>query len=411
VIHGLLLALFWFSVAFVLWAYAGFPLVLALRALRPGRRPETGGELPFVSYVVVVYNERAVIDAKLANIEAIEYPRDRLQVLVVSDGSDDGTDERVLAHAGPTPVQLIALPRLGKNAALNAGVAEARHEVLVFSDADSMLEPGALKHLVAPLSDESIGGVAGDYHYTGAAEGTSDEGEGERTYWSVDRVWKQLECHRGSVTSATGQIYAIRRAYFTPVPDGVTDDFFVSTGVMAHGRRLYFEPAARASGPVAASTEAEFRRKVRMMGRGLSSVWQRRTLLDARTTGFYAIQLFSHKVMRRLVGLPLIGLFISAPLLAWGHSPTWLFSSAPTVETLYVVAAVGQLAFHALALVGWIARRHRLGQLPLFSLPLFFDMVNLCGLLALSDFLRGRQNRGWVPHRPVANAPAAGEGR
>jgi hypothetical protein len=245
-----------------------------------------------------------------------------------------------------------------------------------------MLEPAALHRLTAPFADPSVGGVAGDYYY----EPDDAEAEGERAYWNIDRVWKLLESRAGSVTSATGQLYAIRRDCFDPVPDGVTDDFFVSTGAIDAGRRLWFEPTAVASGPVAATIEAEFGRKVRVIGRGFASVWARRRLLDPRVSGAYAIQLLSHKVLRRLVGAPLILLALSAPLL-WSLHP------------LYRVATLAQLLLHLLALGGWLLRHRQPGRLPFLALPLFFDMASLAGLLAFADFARGRQRRAWEPQR------------
>lgn len=390
------LAVFWASVALVGWPWAGFPLLLALRALRPAPRPRTTGPLPRVSVVIAVHNEAAVIGRKLANLGALAYPRDRLQVIVVSDGSDDGTCERVARHSAGPRIELLELPRVGKNAALNAGVAAASGEVLVFSDADTLLERDALERLVAPFADPAVGGVAGDFRYGG--EG--DDARGERDYWDVDRLWRRLESRAGSVTSATGQLYAIRREHFTPVPDGVTDDFYVSTGVIEAGTRLWYEPRAVAWGPPAAAVGAEYRRKVRLVGRGFASVWRRRRLLDPRRTGFYALQLASHKVLRRLAGLPLLAAAISAPLL-WDLHP------------VYRVAAVGQLAFHGLALVGWLARDRRFGRSRPFSLPLYFDMAHLAALQAFGDFLRGRSRRSWDPGRAAAveRAPVAGAER
>jgi cellulose synthase/poly-beta-1,6-N-acetylglucosamine synthase-like glycosyltransferase len=332
--------------------------------------------------VIVVHNERSVIDEKLANVEALEYPRDRLQVILASDGSDDGTNERVAAWTGDTSIELVELPRIGKNAALNAAVEAASGEILAFSDADSMLEPGALRALIAPFQDDEVGGVGGDYWYDEEIAG----GASERSYWSSDRIWKSLESRAGSMTSATGQIYAIRRALFTTVPDGVTDDFYVSTGAIDAGRRLWFEPDAVARGQVADSSDAEYRRKVRLMTRGFASVWARRRLLDPRVTGLYALQLATHKIARRLIGLPLIGLALGSALLV-------------NVHPIYTLAAIGQLALYGLAIAGWRLRDTPLGRSRLLALPAFFVMANWAGLRAGFDFLRGRRHLVWEPHR------------
>ena len=403
-------ALFWASVAIVAWTLVGWPIALALRAaLFPARAPRTqvsrsepkgsedhqaGGDLPRVSYVIVAHNERAEVDAKLANTAALDYPADRLEVIFASDGSDDGTDARVAAlwrDAGSGPRHtLCSLPRVGKNAALNAAVAAASGEILVFSDADSHLAPDAIRRLVAPLSDPAIGGVGGDFRYVGSG------GDGERAYWSFDRLWKRLECRAGSMTSATGQIYAIRAELFEPVPDGVTDDFFVSTGVVAAGKRLWFAEDAVATGRIAASARAEFRRKVRVTARGLASVWARRSLLDPRRSGFYAVQLFTHKLLRRALGIPVAVAFLCAiPL-------------APR-DLLYAGAAAAQGLVHGAALAGWWLRDRPLPRA--FALPLYLDLVLAAGVLALSDVARGRRHESWVPERSRAvAAPVLEEG-
>jgi cellulose synthase/poly-beta-1,6-N-acetylglucosamine synthase-like glycosyltransferase len=384
-------ALFWGSVGLVLYATLGWPLALALRALFPAPSPRpASSDWPRVSYLIVAHNERAEVDAKLANTAALDYPADRLEVIFASDGSDDGTDARVaqLWHGeAETPQRrLLSLPRVGKNAALNAAVSAATGEVLVFSDADSHLAPDALRRLVAPLLDPTIGAVGGDFRYVGSG------GEGERAYWSFDRLWKRLECRAGSMTSATGQIYAIRADLFQPVPDGVTDDFFVSTGAVAAGQRLWFADDAVATGRVAATARAEFRRKVRVTGRGLASVWERRALLDPRQHGFFALQLFTHKILRRALGVPVAIAFVSAVALG-------------PIDPVYAAAAVTQALVHVAALAGWCLRGR--GVARALELPLYLDVVLLAGVLALFDFARGRRHLSWVPDRaPVA--PAVG---
>jgi hypothetical protein len=387
-------ALFWSSVAVVIYATLGWPLALALRALFPAPAPRPASTAwPRVSYLIVAHNERAQVDAKLANTDALDYPADRLEVIFASDGSDDGTDARVaeLWRAAPEGPQraLLSLPRIGKNAALNAAAAAATGEVLVFSDADSHLAPDAVQRLVAPLLDPTIGAVGGDFRYAGAG------GEGERAYWSFDRLWKRLECRAGSMTSATGQIYAIRAGLFQPVPDGVTDDFFVSTGAVAAGQRLWFAEDAVATGPVAPSARAEFGRKVRVTGRGLASVWERRALLDPRRHGFFALQLFTHKVLRRALGLPVAIAFVSAAALG-------------PIDPYYAAAAAVQGLVHAAALAGWCLRGR--GAARALEIPLYLDVVLLAGVLAMLDFARGRRHLTWVPQRSErsAIAPAAG---
>lgn len=382
--------LFWGSVALVIYATLGWPLALALRASFPQRAPRINGELPSVSYLIVAHNERDEVDAKLANTSALDYPADRFEVIFASDGSDDGTDERVAElWAGLAGRRLLSLPRIGKNAALNAAAAAASGEILVFSDADSHLAPDAIRRLVAPLTDPAIGAAGGDFRYRG------DGGEGERTYWSIDRIWKRLASRAGNMTSATGQIYAIRAALFEPAPDGVTDDFFVSTGAIAAGTRLWFAEDAVATGYVTTTSRAEFRRKVRVTARGLSSVWARRELLDPRRHGFYALQLFTHKVLRRALGLPVAVAFGSAIALA-------------PLDPIYAGAAAAQGLVHGAALAGWGLRRQTHSAARALALPLYLDLVLLAGVCALFDVARGRRHLVWEPER--GSQPLAVEG-
>lgn len=373
--------LFWGAVGSVVYTYVGFPILLLLRGLLFRRDVRLGTDLPRVSLVVVAHNEAEYISKKLDNAHAVHYPREKLEIIVASDGSDDGMNELVERYNSPQ-VRLLALPRRGKNPTLNAAVAAATGDVLVFTDADSMLGQDSLHHLVAPLSDPNVGGVAGDYHY----ESDSAEGGGERTYWSFDRLLKEMESRAGSVISATGQLYAIRRELFQPVPSGVTDDFYTSVRVIGAHKRLVFEPKAIVTGPVAASDDAEFQRKVRILTRGFNSVWESRHLLNPARYGFYAVQLFSHKVLRRLMALPLLVTFLTAPLL-WRRS--WI----------YKLATLGQFGIHGLALLGYLLRGTTLGRKKPLSVPFFFDMVNIAAVIALGNRLRGKRQDIWVTQR------------
>lgn len=373
--------LFWGAVGTVLYTYVGFPILLVLRGLLLRRDIQRGTDLPNVSLIVVAFNEADYIVKKLDNAHAVDYPCEKLEIIVASDGSSDGMNELVEGYDSPQ-VRLLALPRRGKNPTLNAAVAAANGDVLVFTDADSMLGRDSLRHLVAPLSDPSVGGVAGDYHY----ESNSAEGGGERTYWSFDRLLKEMESRAGSVISATGQLYAIRREIFKTVPSGVTDDFYTSVRVIGANKRLVFEPKAVVTGPVAASDDAEFQRKVRILTRGFNSVWESRHLLNPLHYGFYAVQLLSHKVLRRLMALPLVVTFLTAPLL-WRRG--WI----------YKLATLGQLGIHGLALVGYLLRGTTLGRKKLLSVPFFFDMVNLAAVIALGNRLRGKRQDIWVTQR------------
>jgi cellulose synthase/poly-beta-1,6-N-acetylglucosamine synthase-like glycosyltransferase len=382
--------LFWSATGLLAYTYVLFPLLVLLRAaLRP--RPYDSGELtPSVTLVISARNEAASIGAKLENLLSLDYPDDRLEVVIASDGSDDGTDELVRGYAG-RGVRLVALSRVGKAAALNAAVAGAGGEILVFSDANSIYAPDALRALVKPFADPSVGGVAGDQRYR-SRDSADAIASGEQRYWDLDRLLKAAESRAGSTISATGAIYAVRRSLFRPVPPGVTDDFFTSTGAIAQGYRLVFAADAVAYEPVAKTSEVEWGRKVRVMTRGLRGVLMRRELLDARHHGFYAVQLLTHKLLRRTMVFPLALAAGTSPLL-WRRG------------RVYRAATLAQAAVYGLGTAGLLLRDRPLGRRKAFMLPAFFCFVNAASLRAVWNVVSGRRIDRWEPQRPPAGEP------
>jgi cellulose synthase/poly-beta-1,6-N-acetylglucosamine synthase-like glycosyltransferase len=356
--------LFWIAFAVLAYTYVGFPLLIYLRGKLFPRPYATGDSLPSVSLIIAAYNEQDNIQRKLENVAQLEYPDDRWEVLIASDGSTDRTEEIVRACGNPR-VRLLSLPRQGKAAALNCAVEQAKGEILVFSDANSMWESRALRALVAPLFDASVGGVAGDQRYI-KAKARSVTDQGERSYWGMDRWLKVYESRAGNVIAATGAIYAIRRALFLPVPEGVTDDFATSTAVILQGARLVFAPDAVAWEHVAERSAQEFGRKTRY--------------------GFYSLQLASHKLLRRLMVFPLLMLLVTSILLASSHP-------------FYLAVAVAQVAFYGLALVGPVLAKMSIGRRKIVSLPTYFVMVNTACLVAVWRTLTGNRVVLWEPTR------------
>lgn len=375
---------FWLLVAVVAYAYVGFPVLVLLRGWLWHRPYQLSDETPAISMVIAAYNEEQSIGQKLENILSLDYPRDKLEVIIASDGSEDATNEIVAGYAA-RGVRLLALPRLGKAGALNAAVAAANGEILVFSDANSIYDAQALRKLVRPFGDASVGGVAGNQVYLRTRD-QHQSGAGEHGYWNFDRMLKQAESRAGNTISATGAIYAIRRTLFRGVPEGVTDDFATSTSVIAQGYRLVFAEDAIAYEPVAASSGREFGRKVRIMTRGLKAVQVMRELLNPLQHGFYSVQLFSHKVLRRLLFIPLL-LLLPVNVLLWSHG--WF----------YQMTLMLQLAFYAFALVGAFLGHTRVGRSKLFGYPFFLCMVYAAALLATINIVRGNTITSWRPQR------------
>ena len=388
-IRAIAAGLFWTAAATIAATYAAIPALILVRG-RLVRRPLAAADVtPRVSIVIAAHDEAANIGAKVANLLALDYPPDRLQVLIASDGSSDGT-VAIARAAGGDRVDVLDLPRVGKAAALNAALDRADGEIVVFSDANSMFEPAALRALVRPFADSAVGGVAGDQRYdSGGGDGAI--AHGERGYWDLDRLLKVAESESGSVISATGAIYALRRELVPSIIDGVTDDFYASTAAIVAGRRLVFAADAAAWEPVAASGGDEYGRKVRVMTRGLRGVVARRELLDPRRTGFYAVQLLWHKVLRRVMVVPLLAVAISSPVLA-------------TRSRLLALATAAQVAFYGLAAAGFALRDRPAGRSRLVAFPAYFCLVNLAALEALLNLARGRRIARWEPRRAVEAA-------
>jgi cellulose synthase/poly-beta-1,6-N-acetylglucosamine synthase-like glycosyltransferase len=386
--------LFWSSGAFLCYVYVGFPALVLLRG-RLRRRPYGTADItPSVSVVIAAHNEAAVIRSRLENLLALDYPEDRIDVVVASDGSDDGTNE-ILEECGNERVRWLDLPRVGKAEALNAAVAAADGEVLVFSDANTIFRADAVRKLVRPLADPSVGGVAGNQIYLATEDGSGDSSEvGEREYWDFDRRLKVAQSAAGSVTGATGAIYAVRRTLFEPLRPEVNDDLLNSLRVIARGYRFVFETEAVAYEAASATASANFSRRVRVIVRGLRCVLVMRGLLDPRRHGFFSLQLLTHKVLFRTAVVPLAAL-AGASALLWKRGP------------VYRVATIGQALLYALGLSGTALSRRPVARTKLLALPAYFCLVNAASAKALWELGRGETHERWKPGRSSESSSQA----
>ncbi len=383
---------FWFLLFLVVYVYAGFPLLVLVRSLwkKPVRQEDI---TPRVSLVIIAHNEAASIGEKIENVLSLDYPGDRLEIIVGSDGSSDETDAIVRRYS-ERGVRLMSYPRRGKIPALNDTVAEATGDILVFSDANSMFSRDALRLLVRPFADPEVGGVAGNQCYTTSTGNAASHGE--RRYWSFDRMLKQLESASGNTVSSTGAIHAVRREFFQPVPNGVCDDSVISKRVILNGRRLVFEPDAIASEPVAPTDQAEMARKVRVIVRGLSALWAVRGLFNPLKHGYYSLQLFSHKLLRWSACWLLIALFLVSAAL-WNEG------------IVYRACFLAQAAFYGCALAGWGMSQTRYARSKVFkplALPFYFCFANFAALRAWIKLMRGVRWDIWDAQRAVSPVTA-----
>jgi len=379
---------FWALIIFSAYAYVGYPFLLLIASIfhqKPVKKDEQF--IPTITFIVAAYNEENVVHEKIENLIAQHYDAQKVEIIIASDGSSDSTNAIVRKYSEKdTRVKLLDLPRLGKANALNKAAEKAEGEILIFTDANAMLDPDAALFLVVNFADEEVGCVAGNQHYSRGAK-TSGASLGEVLYWRYDRWIKNLETRVGNAISADGALYAIRRKLFVPIADpSATDDFSISTRVVPQGYRLVYEPKASVVEATAGSSTREFKRKARIINRGLRSLFGLGKFLYPWNGGFYSVQLISHKLLRRLV--PLILPFILLVNIAlW---PAHIF---------YRIVLIGQVAIYSLGLMGFLFRNTSLGRKRLFYIPYYFFQANAAAILGFYWFIKGQRISIWSPQR------------
>lgn len=381
---------FWAAAGLVLYTYLGYPLLLWVLTLgRRGQRRSRPPEPPSASLIVTAYNEQAVLREKLDNTFALDYPADRLQVVVVSDGSTDSTDEVARSYEGrPGFVFLRQEPNAGKTAAQNAGVGAATGEVLVFSDANSMYAPDALRQLVARLTDD-VGCVCGELRYTNPDRAGAGEGEGY--YWRYEQFLKRRESLLGALVGANGSIYALRRELFEELDSRIISDFILPIRLRRRGHRVIYAPEAVAVEESGRGFGQELRRRRRIVARSLYGLWREAGVLNPFAHPLLAFQIFSHKVVRWLVPILLMVLLGSCAAVTAAEGEP------------YRTLLAAQIVLYGLGLLGGLFPRG-CGRLGLFYLPAYFCAINIGAFLGLLGALRGQRHTVWKPvTRPDAD--------
>jgi cellulose synthase/poly-beta-1,6-N-acetylglucosamine synthase-like glycosyltransferase len=289
--------LFWVSLGALAWTQVGYPLVAALLARLRGRPVRKAETTPAVTVIVAAHNEEDVIERRLQNLLALDYPAERLQIVVASDASDDHTDELVAAVAArEARVRLLPCPRGGKVVAQNRAVRETESEILAFSDANAQWRPDALRKLVANFADPDVAYVCGGHFYE-ETDGTNREG----TYWRWEAWLRRNESALGSITGGIGPIYAVRRSDYVDVDPRFGHDLALPYLMVQHGRRAVFEPDAVAWEKPSRDIEDEYRRKVRMFEHCWLIVLRGKMLRRLGPT--YLLEVLSHRHLRYASGL------------------------------------------------------------------------------------------------------------
>lgn len=387
---------FWLGLALVFYAYLGYGLVLwALvrikRSIAPILPPETAA-LPEVTFVVCAYNEADWIGEKIENSLALDYPRHLLQFCFVTDGSDDQTAAIVRNYPYPTDAQwqLLHQPeRRGKIAAFQRAMQQIDSPVVVSTDANTLVNPEALRRLVRHFTDPKVGAVAGEKRIS-MAEKDDASSAGEGIYWKYESLLKKWDAELWSVVGAAGELFAIRTKCYEPVPpDTLVEDFYLTMRIAQRGWRVQYEPGAWAAEGSSASVAEEMKRKVRIAAGGLQAVWRLRSLLNPFRYGVLSFQYISHRVLRWTIApllLPIL-LFINILLAVKNGQP-------------YQVILLGQILFYLAALAGWVLEQRKLKVKALF-VPYYFCLMNWAMYAGLIRLMRGKQSVLWEKAKRV----------
>ena len=371
--------IFWISALLVGYSYLGYPVWLWLRSRWSPRPVRRGSAVPSVSAVMVVRNEEAVIEPKLDNLLTLDYPADQLNVVVVSDGSNDRTPEILTAYANHPQVDsrvrtLLKPSSQGKAAGLNDAIALATGEILLFTDARQTIEPAALRLLIENFADPSVGAASGELMLGDPSSGETGKGMG--LYWRIEKKIRELESASGSVAGATGAIYCARRSLLeaSPLPEGtILDDVLLPMQVARQGSRVIFDSRARAWDSPDLGESREFYRKVRTLSGNYQLLQLAPWLLSSQNP--IRFEFISHKLSRLAVPFALVTLLIAS-----------LFLPQP----FYRAALVAQLAFYALSLAALTGIK--IGPLSRLADPArTFVVLNSAAVVAFINFLSGRK--------------------
>ncbi|HLP36455.1 glycosyltransferase family 2 protein [Lacibacter sp.] len=373
--------LFYCCAGVIVYSYLGYPVLLYIFSFwRKRKHGFNQGDEPAVSMIIAAYNEEKVIASKLQNTLALDYPSSKLQIIVAAYGSTDAT--ATLAASFDHVLVLHEKERKGKAAAINEAIKHAIHPIVVLTDANTALSTQTLKQLIAPFADEQTGAVAGEKKVI-STEGAAVSGEG--LYWQYESWLKKQETKFYTVVGAAGELFALRKELFVPVPEQtITDDFFISINVNLKHKKVQYAPHAVSTETASASLADEWKRKVRIAAGGIQSLSFLSKALNLFLYPLLAFQFFSHRVLRWVFCAPaLLLLFLSNLLLV-------IYSAGEVLVWLMVM----QILFYLFALIGWqLARNHR--SFFLFNIPFYIVFMHAAMLAGIARYANGQQSVLW----------------
>lgn len=374
--------IFWFAVLIIIYTYAGYSLLIIVLSIFIDKKINKKDIEPRVTFLITAYNEEKDIERKLNNTLNLDYPRNKLQIIVASDGSTDRTDEIVRKFEDRGVILNRVEGRVGKTETQNQTVRIATGEIIIFSDGTTEYDRQVIRKIVRNYNDPDVGAVSGMYEYKNPTGG--QVGWSQILFWSYEKMNKLSQTKIKTITGCYGPIYSIRRELYVPLPRDVMSDIVEPLKILQKGYRIVFEPEALAYELTTQKTSEEFSMRIRVISRGMSGLLYVKELFNPFRYGFVSLQLFSHKVLRWLIPVFMIVLLISNYFLLEGR--------------FYSLIFIFQIVFYLFALAGWIADSFNI-KLKIFALPLYFCIVNIASLVSLVKTLSGNKAVTWQPIR------------
>lgn len=371
------------SLALIAYAYLGYPaLIFVLSRLRqhPVRKQDI---TPAVSIIIAAHNEERDIAKKIEDTLALDYPPEKLEIIVASDCSTDRTDEIVKSFAERRVKLHRQAERLGKTMAQNSAAKVSSAEILVFTDATTGYQSDALRKLVRSFADPQVGCVSSQLIYVDRS--ATSIGRGCRSYWGYENFLRQSESRLGSMIGVTGCLYAVRRSSYSPLDHDMCSDFVIASEIHMKGLRTVDEPQAISLEDTNNRSRDEFRMRVRIMEQTMSALGRYREVLSVRRHGLFALQMLSHKVLRYAVAAFMVVAFITNLLIV-------------NQSRVYIATLAVQVALYLSALAGGVLARF--GAKPgALALPYYFVLANIAIIVAFVKHLRGEAHVVWEPAR------------
>jgi len=370
--------LFWLIIFIIFYTYVGYSFIILLLSLFLNRSVRKEEIYPRVTFLITAYNEEQSIAAKLKNTLHLDYPGEKLEVIVASDGSTDSTDTVVNQFHDKGVILNRVEGRVGKTETQNQSVAKATGDIIIFSDATTNYIKDAIKKVVQNYADPQVGAVSGRYEYvnpTGAAVGL-----GTVLFWKYENLIKRLQTQIRTITGCCGCIYSVRRDLYEPLPRDIISDLVEPLKILEKGYRIAFEPEAVAYEETTETAKEEFGMRVRVISRGMNGLWYMRNLFNPFKYGFISFQLFSHKVLRWMIPFMLPLLLISNLFLMG--------------QTFYKLSLIIQILFYIGALGGYLL--DRMGKkAKLLAIPLYYCVVNAASIAAFFRTIFGKKAIVW----------------